>query len=252
MSVEIKRLNTIKTDVKSLVSGNFVKKEGFESSYVISKTGSKLSRVRIMGTVTDKFSSSDNMYGAVTIDDCTGNIRAKSFKSIAILSTIEKGDIVDIIGRVRLYNEEMYLSPEIIYKVGDPNLILLRKVELLKQKREFNEKRKIILESRKKTSDIEELRQFVKKKYGIEPEELESVLLLEEMPKSAEDKEDSRESEKDAVIKLIERLDTGSGCEYSLLIKESGMDESVIESVINELLSDGLCFEPRPGVIKLL
>jgi RPA family protein len=252
MPVEMKRISAVKTDIKSLISGTFVKQEGFEPSYVVSKKGQKLSRVRIMGTITDKFISPDNRYASATIDDNTENLRAKAFKTIAPITPLNKGDIVDMIGRVRMYNEELYLMPEIVYRIDDPNMLLLRRAELISQKKKFEEKRKMILEARSKTSDFDELKKFVNKKYGIEPDEVEAVLMVEDMPKAPEEKESAKESEKDAVVRLMERLDTGSGCEYSTIIKESGMSESSIESVINELLSDGVCFEPRPGVIKLL
>lgn len=252
MSVEMKRITAVKTDINSLSGGQIIKQDGFNPSYMLDSNGQRLSRVRVLATVVDKFVSEDGKYASVTIDDGTGIIRAKSFKAIAIFNNVSKGDIVDMIGRIRSYNEETYIMPEIIYKPIDPNFLSLRKAELVERQKILGERKRIILESKEKSSDFDELKKMVKKKYDIEPEEVEAVLMREEMPKSAEEKDTSGENEKESVIKLIESMDSGNGCEYSVLIKESGMPEQRIENVINELLSDGVCFEPRPGVIKLL
>jgi hypothetical protein len=51
---------------------------------------------------------------------------------------------------------------------------------------------------------------------------------------------------------LIEKLDAGQGCDYSELLEASKISEETMDSIINELLSDGVCFEPKPGKIKKL
>jgi len=33
-------------------------------------------------------------------------------------------------------------------------------------------------------------------------------------------------------------------------MEKSGLDESIFEETLNELLSSGICYEPRPGVLK--
>lgn len=252
MTVELKRITAVKTDINSVNSGMFIRQDGFTPSFVISKTGQKLSRARILGTIVDVFVSQDGRYAFSTLDDGTGTIRLKVFGTITNVSELKKGDIVDVIGKIRMYNEETYVMPEIIYKVEDPNMIILRKAELAIQNQELAKLKSLVMESRNKTSDFEELKKFLKKKHGIEPEVVEAIILSEEIPKTTEEKVVDRANEKDRIIKLIEKLDTGSGCEYSLIIKESGLRESEIEAIINELLGDGVCFEPRPGVIKLL
>jgi len=101
----------------------------------------------------------------------------------------------------------------------------------------------------KQTSDIEELKSVMKKKYGIDPEIVETVLIVQEEPQT---KSIDMTVERERIIKLIKDLDEGNGCEYSKLIEASGLPEEVLEAIVNELLSDGTCFEPRPGYIKLL
>ncbi len=252
MPVEAKRMTAVKASVRSVGGGMFMKQDGFNPSYILTSSGERLSRVRVLATIIDKFVAEDKRYASATIDDGTGTIRMKVFKAIGPIADVSKGDIVDAIAKIRSYNEETYIMPEAVYKVSDPNLLILRKMELEKSNGELERKRQIILENRKKTSDFDELKSLMKKKYGINPEEVEAAVLSEDMPKTTEEKEADKNSEKDMVIKLLERLDIGSGCDYFTLIKESGLAESSVEEAVNELLSDGTCFEPRPGILKLL
>lgn len=249
--VEITRMTAIKTDIKSAINGKFVKQDGFTPSYVLTNLGQRLSRVRILATVVDKFISSDEQYATITLDDGTETIRAKEFKSISVLQPVEGGDIVDVIGKMRIYNEEIYIIPEIIYKVEDPNLLILRKLELKNQQKELKRKYDIVIDCQKKTTDLSELKKLAMKKFKIKPEEIEAILLTQEILSESIPEENISER-KDEIIKLIEKLDSGSGCEYSSIIRESGLSEEFVEKIIEELLNDGVCFEPRPGIIKLL
>lgn len=245
---EQRRLTAIKVDIDSIVKGRFVKGEGFNPSYVLSPLGLRLSRIRVLATIVDKFLSPDGKFATITLDDNTATIRVKSFNSRVSFENLRKGDLVDVIGKLRIYNGEIYIVPEVISKVQDPNFWLLRKLELLKQKREMKRINALVREMQKQTSDIEELKKVMEKKYGIEPDIVESILQAqEEVPERIDIR-----AEREKIIKLIEDLDEGNGCEYSKLIDASGLPEDVVENIVNELLSDGTCFEPRPGYIKLL
>jgi len=127
------RLVAKKLDIKTLYTGQYVIQEGFNPNY-IEIGGERISRVRILATVIDKFLSEDGNYGTITLDDGTDTIRAKAFQDLRIIEPIEKGDVVDVIGKIREYNEERYLQPEIIVKIEDPNFEVLRKLELRKMK----------------------------------------------------------------------------------------------------------------------
>jgi RPA family protein len=127
------RLVARKIDIKTLYTGQYIIQEGFNPNY-IELNGEKISRVRILATVIDKFLSEDGNYGTITLDDGTDTIRAKAFQDLRIIEPVEKGDIIDLIGKIREYNEERYIQPEIIVKVADPNFEVLRKLELKKIK----------------------------------------------------------------------------------------------------------------------
>jgi len=129
--MEIKRLTAKKTSIREIISGKFVKKTGFESSYILTNLGRRLSRVRILGLIVDKFISADEKYATITLDDSTETIRGKAFVNVKIFDGFTNADLVDVFGKLREYNEEIYVMPEIIKKVGS-NFETLRKLELEK------------------------------------------------------------------------------------------------------------------------
>jgi len=209
----IERMTAKKVKISDLMNGKWVKKEGMEPSFIVTGYGEQVSRARILGTVVAKFLAEDGNFGSITLDDSTDTIRAKTFKTVKPLDTAEIGDIVDVIGKVREYNEEIYLIPEVIYKVQDMNLEILRRLEIAKKLAEW--------EKNPQTSSEE-----------AEPKE------------EGTDKDSLRKD----MLKIIEANPEGVG--YTELLEKIKAPEPVIESVINELLSEGICYEPTPGKMK--
>ncbi len=246
INMEMKRLTSIKTNIFDITSGRYVVLPGFESNYVLTNDGRRLSRVRILATIVDKFLSESGKYAAMTLDDGTDTIRAKAFNIVSVFDPFLPGDIVDFIGKVREYNGELYLTPEIIRKVGDPNYEILRELEIRKDKMEWNMKRETVSSYQKNVSDVAELKRMLKERLGISPQDVEAILQTEQevQPEQIETKE--------TVLKLISELDKDGGCDYSELMQKSGIEEDVLDSIINEILEEGICFEPRPGKIKKL
>lgn len=243
--MEKKRIHSVKTRIKDITGGRYVAQEGFNPNYVLTKYGLRLSRVRILATIVDKFISESGKFASITLDDGTDTIRAKVFNAVSMYDNIGVGSEIDLIARVKEYQGEIYLAPEIITLVDDHNMHLLRELELRRQDRETEKKRAIILEHQKQTSDMIELERLMRERYGIEQEEVEAMLQVHEEVGAPDDK-------KAEVLKLIEKMDNGNGCDYAELITASGLPEDVIDSVVNELLEEGSCFEPKPGKIKKL
>ena len=111
--MEIKRLTAKKASIKEIISGKFVKREGFQSSYVLTNLGRKLSRVRVLGLIVDKFISPDERYATITLDDSTDTIRCKAFINTKIFDGFGPGDFVDVFGKLREYNGEVYTTRNI-------------------------------------------------------------------------------------------------------------------------------------------
>jgi len=248
--MERKRLTAIKTRIKPITSGMFVAQQGFNPSYIITPDGLRLSRVRILGTVVDKFLAENRRFAAITLDDGTDTIRAKAFNSTAVFDFLNLGDILDLVGKIKEYQGEVYLIPEVIINV-EPNFEILRELEIRENQAVWKEKREIILEYQKQASDLAELKKLVSEKFNIASEDVEAVIQSLEIPVE-EDVEERKDKDKEDVLKLIVELDKGDGCDYSELIEKSNLTEDVIDPVINDLLTEGMCFEPRPGKIKRL
>ena len=90
----------------------------------------KISRVNVIANVVDRYSSVEKSYISLTVDDASGQIRIKIFgDDVNKFSDISQGDTVLIMGLIRVYNDELYITPEIIKK-KDPAFLLIRKLEL--------------------------------------------------------------------------------------------------------------------------
>ena len=241
MTMEKRRLTAIKTKIGPVINGKFVVQEGFNPNYVLTDHG-RLSRVRILATVVDKFISESGKMASLTLDDGTNTIRAKAFGGMAIFNPIEVGNIVDVIGRLKEYQGEVYLSPETA-AVLDINHEMLRELEIRNFHRELEDKKKIVMDFKNTINDVNELKRMMRERYAI-PEEYTEAF-LESMPKKNNDYNAK-------ILELIEKLDKGDGCDYTEIITASGLSESIVESAINDLLNEAICFEPRPGKIKKL
>lgn len=106
----------------------------------------KIVRVNVVGNVIEKFENETekSKYVFINIDDGSGQIRLKIFgeEEISKYSDINQGDTVVVIGVLRSFNNETYISPEIIKK-KDPKYLLVRKLEV------ENERSKDVIETGK-------------------------------------------------------------------------------------------------------
>jgi RPA family protein len=239
------RQTTVKARISDLVNSKFVKKEGLEPSYVLTELGQKISRANLVGTIVDKFMSEDGNYSSVTLDDDSDSIRIKAFKDDSkIFDNMEIGDLVMVIGKVREYAGENYIIPEIVKKIANPNYESLHKLEILKQFLKQKKDLENIKKDKDKFANLEELKAFVKKEYYIDGDTVDAVLEF------LSTEEETKEDYKPLLLETLEKLDKGEGVEFKKLLGESKLPENVFEEVVNELLSEGICYEPSPGVMK--
>jgi RPA family protein len=235
----IARQTAKKVRIYDIMNGTFEKKEGFEPSFVRTRSGEEISRARILGTVVSKFIAEDGNYASVTIDDGTDTVRLKVFKTTTPLDSLEVGNVVDVIGKVREYEGETYVIPEVARKTEDPNFELLRRLELI-----YKEK------GTKKAKDL------IEKNKGKPPEELEKEFEKTGLEKQSIDmflkggKEEGKEKNllKKEILQAIESHK--DGIVYSELTKNVKAEEADLESAVDELLNDGICYEPSPGKIR--
>ena len=82
-------------------------------------------------------------------------------------------------------------------------------------------------------------------KRRIKAEKVDSILELFSL------EEETKEVDyKPLVLETLEKLDKGDGVEFKKLLEETKLPDNVFEEVINDLLSSGICYEPKPGMLK--
>ncbi len=199
----VTRMPALKVTIADIVSGRWMKMEGMQASYVETAAGQRISRARILSTIVSKFTSEDGSFTSITLDDGTETIRGKVFQGSLLLAKAQQGDIVDAIGKVKEYNGEIYLNMESAYRISDPNLELLRRLELLSRP-------KVQIEENKELADKERLRKLILDCLKAKPE----------------------------------------GMAFEELIRETKESEAALEPIIDEMLNEGICYEPTPGKIR--
>ena len=242
------RLTAKKVRVIDVVKGMYTPADGMKPGYILTGYGMKISRVRIMATIVNKFMSEDKNFASVTLDDGTETIRAKSFGSTKFFDNVNVGDSADTIGKIREYNDEIYIIPEIVTKITDPNLESLRRLELLKQYTEWKKKLEFVKSAKEKYDSPEKI--FEALKGDVNTEDAETILELLQMPVANEPQKEEDENAKKTVLQIITEFDKGEGVAYGDLIEKSKFDEKSFDKAINELLEEGTCYEPKPGQLR--
>lgn len=248
--MERKRITAKKVSAKEISSGRYVKKTGFESSYVLTNMGRRLSRIRIIGLIVDKWTAEDGSRATMTIDDGSDTLRCKVFVNVGLFDGLNAGDLVDVIGKLREYNGEIYTMPEIVRK-APANWEALRSVEL---KKIWSDQRKLIsrvMEMKKQTADATELKTLAKK-LELNIEDIEGIIEAEDMINTAHEQKVENVDAREKILSLVQTLDGGMGVSYDNILRSSGMADNVVDSTITQLLEDGVCFEPKAGMIKKL
>jgi RPA family protein len=178
----------------------------------------KIIRVNVIANVIEKFSTdSEKRYSTLTVDDGTGQIRIKAFgEAVDLFNDLVQGDTIIIIGVLRSYNQEIYISPEIIKKC-DPRYLFVRKLEL-------------------------------EKALG-KPSMHSSQQIAGQSTLGGEKKLSTREQ----IIELIKNNSDGSGASTEeIILKIKDAPPEVINSEIIKLVEDGLVYEPRPSRVRWL
>ncbi len=209
-----------KVPIKDITEGTYepADSEG-ETNYLLTPLKEKISRCRIMATVVSRHVGDDQNFVFLTLDDSTDTISARVFKEdVELVKDVKPGDIVDIIGKIREYQEEKYVNIESITKIDEPNWELLRKLEILLHEKESGKKRD--------------------KEVVVEEKESETVVVEEDVVS---------DDSKALILGLIDKLDEGDGVRYLILADESGIDDEKLEDTLNDLLGEGEIYEPKIG-----
>ena len=147
MAEQIKRQTAYKMRIGDLLKGKpIIETVEEQQRFKVLELGDKqIVRVNIAANIIDKYSSEgEKKYSNFTIDDASGQIKLKIFgEDTEKFKEISQGNTVIVIGVLRFYNNELYIAPEII-RIIDPRYLLLRKLELDKDKPKTTNKAEII------------------------------------------------------------------------------------------------------------
>jgi RPA family protein len=247
----MQRQTAVRVRIVDIVSGEWVKKEGMEPSYIVTPGKETVSRARIVGTIVGKFDSDDGNFSSVTVDDATGVIRVKLWKDIGLLKSVKRGNLVSVIGKVREYDGEIYIVPELINNIT-PDEESLARLEVIEKIRERSGTAKPAAAHSHTAHAEPKAKAPAHGKAAPAHASAPAAKSAHAGAGAAHDKK--AEAPKEAqnprkkVLALIEK--NPDGIRYADLLTQSGLPEEDVENVINEILGEGVCYEPVPGKIK--
>jgi RPA family protein len=126
-------MTAVRASISDIVNGKFREDNG---PHVLSSYGVELRRVVIVGFVVSKFNKEPSPEGgkrfmSITLDDGTATIRVKVWgeEESALLEGVKEDILALVIGKVRKYEDEIYIVPEIVREITDPNYMSLHLLE---------------------------------------------------------------------------------------------------------------------------
>ena len=174
---DFKRQIARKVSITELQNGSYIRQEGWQSNYVQTPSGDKVSRVNILGTVV-----SEQQMGQFTIDDGTGKIMIRKFEESQIVPDLEIGQVIMVIGRTREFGNQIYILPEIIKPIQNKIWIQVRLQELQRSSKIIPEE----VEQPKEIPTLKEVHEIIKELDSGEGVDIEEVLQKLQHEKSEE------------------------------------------------------------------
>jgi len=126
-------MTAVRASISDITKGTFSSDNG---AHVVSPFGVELRRVVVVGFVVGKYSrpgddTGKKRFEGITLDDGTDTIGVKVWgeEEASTLEGVKESILAMVVGRVREYNEEVYLMPEIVRELTDPNFMSLHLLE---------------------------------------------------------------------------------------------------------------------------
>lgn len=213
-----------KVVIKEFLEGTFLQEDAPAAPGLILPSTQQVSRLNIMGIVLHK-----EKVGNITtflIDDGSGKAAIRFFEETPLTSLLTPGEAILIIGKPRRYNQERYISPEIVKKVS-LSWLKLRAAELAGR-----------------------LGTPQKKEGGAGSEDGEEKRSTPILPNLVEERAGGKILPNRKLIQLISSLDLGEGVKIEEIIERSPLPET--ENILEKMLETGEIFQVLPGRIKVL
>ncbi len=217
MATQFQRQTAILCNLLDIKSGEWVQNEGLEPSGIKCVRG-MVSRANVLAVVVDKPTEQ-----TLLVEDGTARLTLRTFDPMPYLEQVSAGDIVQIIGKPREYNNERYVVLELCRKVSS-GWVEYRKKEL-----EFFSGNTLV-----------EFQQ---------PKAPEPTPIGEVAPETVEVPADTK-NPFEQIIEVIRTLDEGEGVSIDDILEK--VENGDTEKFIKTLIEEGEIFENKPGRVKVL
>lgn len=181
----------------------------------------KIYRVNVSGNIVDKYHNDEKNFIFFTVDDGSGQMQVKAFGEDLInqFKDISHGETVVVIGVLRTWNDNIYISPEIMRK-QDPKYLMVRKLEV------ENERDQETTQPQQSSGENQE---------------------------SQGENQAPEKPLKDKVLEMIKNAEDDGGIEKEKVVTElREASPKMVNEEIQNLLEEGIVFEPRPGKVRYL
>jgi len=219
------RQEAVKVIIRELLDGKYVQEQENVPNYLLTENNQKIYRLNLMATILHK-----QILGAITdfmLDDGSGQIVLRSFEENRLLDQLKVGAVIMVIGKLRMYNQERYVAPEIV-KMINPGWLKVRALEM--KERIAAEMEASITHSPAEQELVEEVK--------------------EEEFKQNKEKEETEMLPMQKVTQLIKGLDQGEGVMMEEIISKSPVNNT--EQLLEKMLESGEIFQNSPGKVKVL
>ncbi|HLD10869.1 MAG TPA: OB-fold nucleic acid binding domain-containing protein [Candidatus Nanoarchaeia archaeon] len=218
MTEQFLRQTAYKLWISDIIIAPFTQTQEQMTPNFITTRNLQISRVNIIG-ITTNIQKQEN-YSSIILDDSTAQINIRTWnEDTKLLDNILPGQIVIVIGKIRYFNNQIYLSPEII-KNTTKEWLKIRHLELKLKYKEPILKEKIL----EKSDDA-------------------IIINIENITPT---------SKREIILKLIEKLDDKQGADINEVIENSKLIEQEAEKIIKELIKEGEIFEIKSGRLRTI
>lgn len=231
-----------KVAIQELEEGKYIEDKEQNPNYIIIGENKKIFRINVIAALVHK--ESRGSITSILIDDGTGKIVLRMFEENKAALNLEVGDVVQIIGKIRIFNQEKYIFPEIIKKTN-PSWLKIRSLELQKNRKSVKKEEKNVQKIETKNNEI---KKEIVKEIILPPKITQNIKPFEEVSEEIEENDPLLPYEK--LSKLIAQLDKGDGVMIEEIIEKSTLEKT--EEFIEKMLENGDIFQNMPGKVRLL
>lgn len=212
-NTSFQRPPAVKVNLKQILKSNYIQEKEQNPNYIILPTQptQPIYKVDVIAAIV--FKEEIGTMTMLLLDDSTARVICRVFEENKETKEVQIGEIVHIIGKVRVYNQEKYISPEIL-KRTNPLWLKVRREELSYINDEDNGN------NDNKTNNINN-------------EQTDELTLPQEK-----------------IIQIITELDKGEGVRIEEIIDKSPLDDT--QNWIDKMLERGDIFQNQPGKVKIL